>query len=127
MASKLVAIIWAGACPALHGAGNGITEMLHTASVLCASPGMFGSAGIPSGLVRLSVGITGTLEQRWLQLKQSYLAATSGASPTRQPMVPGTETAGEAQAQKVADVLASQPMPQEPLCKQPRVEGMATR
>ena len=77
--------------------------------------------------MRLSVGITGTLEQRWLQRKQSFLAATSGASATKQPMVPGTETAGEVQAQKIVNVLASRPMEQEPLCKQPRVDGVATR
>ena len=100
--------------------------MPHIANVLCPSLQLLGGAGIPSGLVRLSVGITGTLEQRWLQLKQSYLAATSGVS-SKQPLVPVTEIAEELQAQKVVNIIASQPMAQEPLCKQPRVEGMATR
>ena len=94
--------------------------------MLRASLQVSGPAGIPSGLVRLSVGITGTLEQRWLQLKQSYLAATSGPS-IKQPLVPVTEIAEELQAQKVVNIIASQPVAQEPLCKQPRMEGMAPR
>ena len=98
----------------------------HAVSVLHASLHVLRAAGIPSGLVRLSVGITGTLEQRWLQLKQSYLAATSSAS-IKQPLVPVTEIAEELQAQKVVNIIASQPVAQEPLCKQPRVEGMASR
>ena len=124
---RSLSITCACACTASHGGNNGNGEWCHTVSVLRASSRMFGAAGIPSGLVRLSVGITGTLEQRWLQLKQSFLAATSSASATKQPVVPGAETAGEVQAQKVVNIIASQHMAQEPLCKQPRVEGMASR
>ena len=36
-------------------------------------------AGIAPGLVRMSVGLTGTLEQRWQQLQRAYLAAGGSA------------------------------------------------
>lgn len=34
-------------------------------------------AGISSGLVRLSVGFTGSVEQRWAQLEEAFLAVTA--------------------------------------------------
>ena len=80
------------------------------------------AAGIPSGLVRMSVGITGTLEQRWLQLRESYLAATSGHS---KPIVHSIDAMAEVQAQKMADIITSQPLPDGPPHKVARTEGTA--
>ncbi|KAL6748161.1 Cys/Met metabolism PLP-dependent enzyme-domain-containing protein [Haematococcus lacustris] len=40
------------------------------------------SSGISAGYVRMSIGITGSLEQRWLQLKEAYLHAA--AQPAQQ-------------------------------------------
>ena len=38
--------------------------------------------GISSGLVRMSVGITGTLEARWAQLEEAFHAVAQPAEPT---------------------------------------------
>ena len=40
--------------------------------------------GIPAGLVRMSVGLSGTLEQRWAQLAECFAtAARAGPLPFR--------------------------------------------
>jgi hypothetical protein len=39
------------------------------------------SAGISPGLVRMSVGFTGSLEQRWEQLAKAFLAVRDAAQP----------------------------------------------
>ncbi len=85
------------------------------------------AAGIPSGLVRMSVGITGTLEQRWLQLRESYLAATSGHAKAAQPLVHSIDAMAEVQAQKMADIITSQPLQDGPPHKLARTEASATR
>lgn len=38
-------------------------------------------AGISNGLVRMSVGITGTLEARWAQLEEAFYAVAQPAEP----------------------------------------------
>ena len=81
---------------------------MHSNDDLCVA------AGIPSGLVRMSVGITGTLEQRWEQLRQSYLAATAGIAPAGQPALQGTNPAAKVPVQMVVNVsMTTQPMPEE--------------
>ena len=71
-------------------------------------------AGIPSGLVRMSVGITGTLEQRWLQLRESFLAATSGHSMASVPVVHSIDAMAHVQAQKMANIITSGSLLDEP-------------
>lgn len=80
------------------------------------------AAGIPSGLVRISVGITGTLEQRWLQLRESYLAASVGSPNPKQPIVQSIDAMANVQAQKMSDIITSQPLQEDrPPYKVPRV------
>ncbi|KAK9821713.1 hypothetical protein WJX81_001329 [Elliptochloris bilobata] len=45
------------------------------------SPHERAAAGISSGLVRMSVGITGTLEARWAQLEEAFRAIARPAEP----------------------------------------------
>lgn len=85
------------------------------------------AAGIPSGLVRMSVGITGTLEQRWLQLRESYLAATSSHSGVSKPVVHSIDAMAEVQAQKMSSIITSQPLPDGPPRKLACTEGAAAR
>ena len=47
------------------------------------------AAGISAGLVRMSVGLTGGVEQRWEQLREAYLHVTgqlAAAAPGQQPL-----------------------------------------
>ncbi len=75
----------------------------------------------------MSVGITGTLEQRWLQLRESYLAATSGHAKVGQPVVHSIDAMAEVQAQKMADIITSQPLLDGPPHKLARTEATAAR
>ena len=84
-------------------------------------------AGIPSGLVRMSVGITGTLEQRWLQLRESYLAATGSRTGASKPAVHSIDAMAEAQAQKMTSIITSQHLPDGPPHKLARTAGAAAR
>lgn len=64
-------------CPAgLLAVSLGYFDTLMSASAASTSseltPAELAAAGIGSGLVRLSVGLTGSLEQRWAQLEEAY-------------------------------------------------------
>ena len=89
----------------------------------CVISGPYTGAGIPSGLVRMSVGITGTLEQRWAQLRESFLAASSGLAKAGAPAVRSIDAMAQVQAHKAA--VASQPPPEGRPHKLPRTEGAA--
>lgn len=64
-------------CPAgLLAVSLGYFDTLMSASAASTSsellPAELAAAGIGPGLVRLSVGLTGSLEQRWAQLEEAY-------------------------------------------------------
>ena len=76
--------------------------------------------------MRMSVGITGTLEQRWLQLQQSYLAATGAALPAIQPAAASGDAAAQTDLHKVVDITYP-PHSDGPPTNVPRVDGVAVR
>ncbi len=80
------------------------------------------AAGISNGLVRMSVGITGTLEQRWLQLQQSYLAAMGAATPATQPAAAPRDDATRTDLHKTVDITYP-PHLDVPPTKVPRMDG----
>ena len=75
----------------------------------------------------MSVGITGTLEQRWLQLRESYQAATSGHAKAVQPAVHSIDAMAEVQAQKMTEIITSQPLLDGPPHKLARTEATTGR